>query len=539
MTSLTKNFASVNRSALKKSNPKYLEWLNTASKNENVNVDIVSAKDGHLILTVNGQSQDSPRSPVNTANENFKNFPAVPPKYSTLWVFGFGSPYLLSVCLQKANKVMLLEPRATVVNKALEAYDFSQAIAKGQLVFLTPSDFKRQKKIKRLLAFIVHKPSERALKAHFSRYNDFTKNIDRDLITLSETLIPKILVIGPLSGGPVSMGPALLRAGSALGWPTRLVQWEEETLRLAQSALQPDFAATSFLFTRARTEILRALELFKPDLVIALAQAPLNVETILEFKTISPALWALWFVEDYRLFNYVTEVAPAYDLFFHIQGPLMDEVAKAWGLNRAYYLPPAADPDFFRPQKGIPPEFRALVSFMGAGYPNRRELMANLLSNYWLKSKRPINGFKIFGSGWTDCPEEVRARLFQEGRRISPEESSLIYAGTEVNLNIHSAHELGFHKESAFVNPRTFELAASGAFQLVDPRPLLPSLFSAEEVVTVEDPLELPDKIEYYLDRPKLRQEIGHAAREKVLMAHTYVHRLTFMVQKARRSFKA
>jgi spore maturation protein CgeB len=81
------------------------------------------------------------------------------------------------------------------------------------------------------------------------------------------------------------------------------------------------------------------------------------------------------------------------------------------------------------------------------------------------------------------------------------------------------------------LNPRTFELAACGAFQLVDERELLSECFKVgEEIVTFSSVADLKDKIEYYRDRPEERRRIAARARERVLREHTYEKRLEQML---------
>ena len=183
------------------------------------------------------------------------------------------------------------------------------------------------------------------------------------------------------------------------------------------------------------------------------------------------------------------------------------------------YLPLAADPVFFTPMddsKTLDP-YRADLSFLGSGYPNRRSLFAQLLDY----------DFKIWGTEW-DLETEVGRRVQDQGRRIPPEETVRIYNAARINLNLHSSvFNDGLDAEGAFVNPRTFEVAACGAFQLVDHRPLLEDHFLVgKEIAAFNGMSDLRRKIEFYLKEPELRREMGHLARKRVLAEHTYLHRM-------------
>ena len=107
---------------------------------------------------------------------------------------------------------------------------------------------------------------------------------------------------------------------------------------------------------------------FKPDLVLALAQAPLNPEGILRLKQLKIPV-AFWFVEDYRTLPYWKDVAPYYDYFFTIQQDGFFEELKSIGVNNYYYLPQACNPSVHKPlnifcEKSNP--YDSEISFMGA-----------------------------------------------------------------------------------------------------------------------------------------------------------------------------
>jgi spore maturation protein CgeB len=77
------------------------------------------------------------------------------------------------------------------------------------------------------------------------------------------------------------------------------------------------------------------------------------------------------------------------------------------------------------------------------------------------------------------------------------------------------------------VNPRTFNLAAAGAFQLVDARGQLPEFFTPEEeVATFESLAEARTKIDHFLAHEEERLRVAEKGRERCLRDHTYGVRL-------------
>jgi spore maturation protein CgeB len=101
-----------------------------------------------------------------------------------------------------------------------------------------------------------------------------------------------------------------------------------------------------------------------------------------------------------------------------------------------------------------------------------------------------------------------------------------VFSATAVNLNLHSSSGSELDAYADFVNPRTFELAACGAFQLVDERALLPDLFTPEEVVRFQRAEQVPALIQTWLKDSSGRRHYADAARQRVLSRHTYEHRM-------------
>jgi spore maturation protein CgeB len=260
------------------------------------------------------------------------------------------------------------------------------------------------------------------------------------------------------------------------------------------------------------------VQALEPHLVLALAQAPLN-RNLLQRLRRNGVRTAMWFVEDYRIFDYWRLYAPLYDVFAVIQKKdCIDELARL-GQNNAPYLPLAALPDFHRPLELTAQERReygADMAFLGAGYPNRRLAFRHLAGR----------NFKIWGSDWEE-ETLLAGNIQRQGSRVSEEESVKIYNASKININLHSSLQAAtIVSHGDFVNPRTFELAAAGAFQLVDDRSLLGELFGADELATFTSAEELYEKIDYFSSRPGEREAYAGKARIRVLGEHTYAHRM-------------
>jgi spore maturation protein CgeB len=266
----------------------------------------------------------------------------------------------------------------------------------------------------------------------------------------------------------------------------------------------------------------KALE-YKPDLVFGIAQSPFSSECLAEYRKLKIPV-AFWFMEDFRLFTYWKTFAQLYDYFFVIQRGDFPPNLEQMGVKHHYYLPLAADPEVHKVVELTEKErseFASELSFLGAGYYNRAQFFLQLLNE----------DFKIWGTEW-EANSPLRKVLQRNGARISTEDCVKIFNASAINLNLHSSsYHNGVNPHGDFVNPRTFEIAACGAFQLIDPRSELPELFQiGTEIETFKDIEELRRKKKYYLEHPEERKAIAESGQRRVLAQHTYRLRMEEML---------
>lgn len=332
-----------------------------------------------------------------------------------------------------------------------------------------------------------------------------------------------VSVIGPIYGGSLPVARSVVRALETLGHRVSVIDhsahrqsyerfgaYQEGRHRLTMQSRFADLLSLGTLTHLAEDP---------PDLVLAIAQAPLNL-AVLEHLRKKKFLTAMWFVENYRHLTYWRQLAAGYDYWFVIQQGACMEALKRAGASQVCYLPMAADPAVHRPvglTAGEQAELGADVSFVGAGYANRRALLPRWRSADWT--------FKLWGDEWTGA-EQVAGVLQRGGARIDTETCVKVFCATKINLNLHSYSGEGLDPQPDFVNPRTFELAACDAFQLVDRRTPLADLFASDEMVAFEQAEQVPALIRRWLDDPAGRRAVAEAGRARVLKDHTYVHRM-------------
>ncbi len=344
---------------------------------------------------------------------------------------------------------------------------------------------------------------------------------------LNSKKILRILVVLPLYGGSLPVGRFCVAALKEMGHLVETFEAPEfydaynalDNLKVTSDRHQ--YLQNSFLQVLSQA-VLAKTETFEPDMVLSMAQAPLTHQALKRLKR-DKVITAMWFVEDFRLFTYWQSFAPFYDIFAVIQKEHFFDKLKEIGVNNTLYLPLAAHPDFHHPLNiGVIDrrKYGADVSFMGAGYPNRRMAFRKLIHH----------GLKIWGSEWEG--DHILDKYIQlGGRRVSSEECVKIFNATKINLNLHSsinADELVSGGD--FINPRTFELAACGAFQLVDRRSLMSEAFSEGELAHFDNLEDLDEKISYFLSHPDERDLYAEKGRKRVLAEHTYVIRMQTLI---------
>jgi len=266
--------------------------------------------------------------------------------------------------------------------------------------------------------------------------------------------------------------------------------------------------------------ILRRLERacleWRPAMILVIKGGPVTPGLIRRVKARLDAL-VLNFFPDNPLWMMPFDRVEAYDLFFTKERYALRSLEQV-GLKNLHYLPMYCVPDLHHPVKLTPEESRrygAPISFVGSRYPYRERFVGELASY-------PI---RLWGNGW-DRAEDPAVRRMAAGPAVWGREKLLVYSGSTLSLNHH--HPMN---DIVGVNTRTFELAASGACQVVDQKEELPPLFKpGEEVVVYRDLGELKRQLDFYLAHPDEARAIGENARRRALTEHTLRHRIEEML---------
>jgi spore maturation protein CgeB len=221
----------------------------------------------------------------------------------------------------------------------------------------------------------------------------------------------------------------------------------------------------------------------------------------------------LWFPDHAARLERAFMLCGLYDLLFFKDPYLVDRFRSELGLNQAHYLPECcrADLHTLGPAPGVA-ETRDLGT-AGNIHPARAAVLKRLI-----KEGHRVTVWGPPVAKWMqEFSHQIETLPF-----VANHEKVRAFRSCKIILNTtHPAEVEG-------TNVRTFEAAAAGAFQLVNHRSALGSLFELDkEIVTFRSLDDLLDKVRHYLPRESERRAIADQAQARALAEHTYQHRLT------------
>jgi spore maturation protein CgeB len=512
-----------NLTVLKGRFPGVYALVTAASDRDASHIAVRGTRDG-AVITSGSTCLDHPEKPKAAADAWVRRSLSEEriTKAKHIMVVGLGAGYHLEALVDQAKiPVSCCEPDVTVFHKALRVRDLRAVLAKLNLLVvgneLSPGEIP-------VGAELLVRPQSAIIS---SSYVEKAKSSFYSKRGFSE-LHPKIAVLGPFHGGTLPTATYTYQALQRMGHRVRGIDvsgFNDGFMLLDQFVKnEPRQAFMRGQYVELVSSVL--LETFneKPiDILICMAQAPISGRALTELRS-RGVITVLWFVEDYLRFTYWREMAKYYDFVFTIQKGECIEKIKAAGAGEVHYVPTACDPHFHAPLQLSDEDKKkwgSPISFVGAGYHNRVQMFATLADH-------PL---KIWGSEWPNGKPFDRL-VQEESRRIKPEEYVKIFNATDVNLNLHSSSERdGVDPSGDFVNPRTFELASAGAFQLCDNRQLLPELFEVgKEIITFSSLEEMKEKIAYYQAHPEERRAVCERARARAVKDHSYERRIEQML---------
>lgn len=239
---------------------------------------------------------------------------------------------------------------------------------------------------------------------------------------------------------------------------------------------------------------------------------------------------AVWFTDDPYYIDYTKKLVPFFNTIFTSELNSV-HLYKSMGCHDVFYLPLAVDTDIFYP-KAVETKYQSDILFVGNAFNDRIRLFDSIA--HYLSTKNVL----ILGYWWDKLInyQILSGKIHQYWS--SPEETASYYNGAKIVLNIHRSYDDSRNYNSIkvpalSVNPRTFEIAACGAFQLTDFRLDLINQYSPDlDIATYISDKDIIPKLEYYLNHDEKRMAIAKRGFQKTIGEHTYLNRINKLIDK-------
>jgi|WetSurMetagenome_2_1015567.scaffolds.fasta_scaffold00427_17 spore maturation protein CgeB len=280
-----------------------------------------------------------------------------------------------------------------------------------------------------------------------------------------------------------------------------------------------------FKSDRYRIDRLRCLiREFSPDMFLHERGPALPAELLRDSKTeYGVKLTVAWWTKGLQWVDMAIRDAELYDYYFFIHRSFVDECRKA-GRDNCFYLPYAVDKDVFAKvdlSQCDRDRFGCDVAFVGGWFPNRQEIMENIISGSDIR-------LKIWGPKWRK-KNILRPKIFKSvsGKGLYGSDLVKQYAAAKINLNISK----WIGKSDSGLNLRIFEIPRCGGFLLTDYIEELGEFYDVgKEIETYRDIEELRDKIGFYLKNDPARRDIAAKGYEKAMKLPGWEERIREMM---------
>ncbi|MDO8657185.1 MAG: glycosyltransferase [Candidatus Levybacteria bacterium] len=179
----------------------------------------------------------------------------------------------------------------------------------------------------------------------------------------------------------------------------------------------------------------------------------------------------------------------------------------------------ATDPNRFKYEPSS--EFETDIVFVGANIKERVSNLKQVFFNPSLKLREYM--FGLYGSGWQNW-EHLKDFPIDYRGWINNEDLNKAFSNATISIN---ATRKTFQRINCVPSNRIFDTMASGTVLLSDPIPGIEKLFKiGEELLIAQSMEDATDQIKYILEHPKMAKAIRTHAREKILLEHTWRHRI-------------
>ncbi|MFJ7746608.1 glycosyltransferase [Peribacillus sp. NPDC097295] len=275
-------------------------------------------------------------------------------------------------------------------------------------------------------------------------------------------------------------------------------------------------------------EIMGAVRDFNPDFIITLVGFMMN-EALMECLKKSGSVLCIWLTEDPFYMDRTIELVKNFHYVFTVDVGAFEHYRYKFPGKKIFFLPLGTDPFLYKPSNSEAP-YSYDVCIVGYPYPDRIELANDILNKTQYR-------LILVGPRWKKhISNQPKERLDIINRWVAPESVRNLFITSKIILNSHRAFDYGKNRNTIgiinkSINNKTFDIAASGSFQLISNQTDLKNHFHPDEIVSYRDHAECLELIEYYIGKENERNQFSKKAYDRVLDCHTFSHRVQYILK--------
>lgn len=267
---------------------------------------------------------------------------------------------------------------------------------------------------------------------------------------------------------------------------------------------------------------------FRPDLVFVMNGDMLLPETLQSFRSQGVKV-VLWFFDSMTHISLCEENIPAVDAVFCYEQTDIPLIRELYGVE-AHFLPQAVDTQLYYSMPNVAKKYDIVFAGDLVHSSKRREVAQAIVAHYPQLRIKVWGEYKPWYKGlWTWLTRERKDVYMNCNASVT--QLNADYNASRIVLNIHN------EQQQDGANPKVYEIAASGTYQICDANPYIQSLFDKGELglyhlETKEDTTHRYDGlfrcIDEALNSDKSAQ--AQAAMQKVIEGHTFEHRVRYVL---------
>jgi spore maturation protein CgeB len=275
-------------------------------------------------------------------------------------------------------------------------------------------------------------------------------------------------------------------------------------------------------------ESIEWIEGYNPDFVLSFVGYKTDHQLLQVLKKKGVTL-GVWLTEDPYYIDQSLLLIEDYEYIFTIDLAAYEFYKERFPNKLIHHLPLGTDLFLYHPSIHVNHPIYD-VCLVGYPYPNRIELIKHILD------QTPYS-IVVAGPEWHKYFNKKCDRLNIVNKWLEPDSVNKVYSLAKIILNPHRSfnfyknqNTLGIQGKS--INNRTFDIAASGGFQLIENKIDLNQHFdTSQEIVPYSNFDDCIHLLYHFLLNEQSRLSFSKNARERVLHNHTFTHRVEFILK--------